>query len=399
MKFREYAALSAISASNAMGLLIPLYLSDRGQAVGIIGLVAGLGGVAALLSRAPVPAVYRPERAVHLLLALSAAGAGTAMALPFLPGIVAFAAVFFVNRAASGAATAIYLARFLDGLDEGQDRRRAMGFYGGTQAVGYTTSNLLVGLLVDLLGYYAAFGYSAVVAALGGLLLLGARSPAARRPAREAAERSAHPDGLRGRLAAVADPGLWGVMNTTFWNNFLHFLVSSFFPVLGLAVGLTPAQIGVTRSVYAGVNAVGRPVAGLVMNRLTLRQVSYLGLGAQAALLFILPLLRDFGLFLAFSLASGIGRAIVVVASSAALAEEVDESRVSRGVSTAAYSTAFDLPTSIGPLVGGFVATLLGVSGMFPVMALGVLAGFVGGDTAVLRWRRALARQAQPQPQ
>lgn len=394
MKLREYAALSAISASNAMGLLVPLYLSYRGNSVGIIGLVAGLGGAAALLSRVPVPALYRPDRSSRLLLGLSALGAGSAILLPFLPEIVSFALVFCLNRAAAGAATAIYLARFLDGLGEDQGRRKAMGFYGGVQAVGYTTSNLLVGLLVDFLGYLAGFMYSSVVAVLGGLFLLGAAPPVAERGARRASPREVHPGGFHARLAAIADPGLLGVMNTAFWNNFVHFVVSSFFPVLGLAVGLTPGQIGVVRALYAGVNAVGRPVAGVAMGRLTLRQVSYAGMGIQALLLFALPLLREFSLFVIFAVASGLGRAVVVVASSAALAEEVDETRVNRGISTAAYSTALDLPNSVGPLLGGFTATLLGVAGMFPAIGLGAMAGFAGLDALVQRRRRTTTVQA-----
>jgi predicted MFS family arabinose efflux permease len=375
-----------------MGLLIPLYLGHQGHSVGAIGIMAGIGGIATLLSRFPVPAVYRPERSVFLLVVLSAVGAVTAVALPLLSDLVLFGSVFFLNRAASGAATAIYLARFLDSMDEHTDRRKAMGFYGGTQAVGYATSNLFIGLLADFLGYTSAFLYGGAISAVAGILLIGTPTPMARRGARARAGAPERPTGLRGRIASVADPGLWGVLNTTFWNTFFHTVQSSFFPVLGLAVGLTPGQIGVTRSVYAGVNAVGRPAAGLVMHRLTLRQVNYLGMIAQAIMLFALPFMREFALFLLFSLAAGLGRAVVVVATSAALAEEVDETRVSRGVSTAAYSTAFDLPNSVGPVVGGFVATLLGVTGMFPVMAAGALAGFLGGDAAMSRWRTRRVR-------
>lgn len=379
-----------------MGLLIPLYLGAQGYSVALVGALAGLGGVAMLVSRFPIAVIYRPERAVPLLVALSAAGAVSSAALPFLSELVAFALVLFVNRAASGAASAIYLARFLDAMDEGQDRRRAMGFFGGAQALGYSTSGLIVGLLADVWGYHASFLYGAFISALAGVVFLGARTPSTVRRVHAPAAPPERRAGPRGWFAALADPGLWGVLNASFWNNFFHTIQTSFFPVLGLAVGLSAGQIGLARAVYAGVNAVARPTAGVVMGRLSLRQVNYLGMVSQAVLVYALPFIPSFALFLLFSLLAGLGRAVVVVSSSAGLAEDVDETRVSRGLSTAAYSTTQDLPNSVGPFVAGFVATLLGVTGMFPVMAVGILMGFVGGDVSVARWRAQRAADSGP---
>ena len=108
---REYAILSAVSASGGMALLAPLYLAAQGHPAGVVGLLAGIGGIGTLLSRLTMPFVYRPERSVWLLALLSAATAATTAALPYLPDLVAFGAVLFVNRGLSGLATAVYLAR------------------------------------------------------------------------------------------------------------------------------------------------------------------------------------------------------------------------------------------------------------------------------------------------
>lgn len=385
---REYVALAALSGSSGVPLLIPLYLGAQGYPTGLVGALAGLGGVSALLSRVPVPMLYRPARAVPLLLLLSLIGAGSSAALPFLPDLGWFALALFVNRFASGMATAIYLARFLDMTPASADRRKTMGYYGGTQAVGYTAANLFVGLLADWFGYPAGFFYGAVLSAIGGLLLIGASSPVSGRVARKM---EARPAGPRGWLAGVADPGLWGVLNVSSWNNVFHVVNTSFFPVLGLIVGLSPGQVGAVRAVYSAANAVGRPASGLVMGRFTLRQISYLGISLQAVLLGALPFVHEVALLVLVSVVAGTGRAVVVVAGSAGLAEEVDETRVSRGVSTAVYSTTLDVPSSIAPPVAGLVATLIGVTAMFPVMAVGILAGYVAGDLAVARWRRRRA--------
>jgi MFS family permease len=291
----------------------------------------------------------------------------------------------------------VFLARYLDMLGEGADRRRAMGYFGGTQALGYTGSSLFIGLLADFVSYPAAFLYGAAMCGLSALCLLGAPNPTPR-PRASAAPIPAPRGGLLRPLGQVADPGLWGVLNANAWNQMFHIVQVSFFPILATAVGLGPAQVGVTRAVYSGVNTVGRPAAGMVMGRLSLRQVAYLGLITQAALLAALPLVGELALLVVVFIVAGLGRAIVVVATSAGLAEEVDETRVSRGTATAAYSTSSDVPNVVGPLAAGFIASVAGVGPMFLVVALGTLACFAVGDLAVARWGARRAAQAAPTP-
>jgi MFS family permease len=104
--------------------------------------------------------------------------------------------------------------------------------------------------------------------------------------------------------------------------------------------------------------------------------------------------------FIPWTLAYGFGRAIVVVATSAGLAEEVDETRVSRGTATATYSTSADISSVGAPLIGGLVASLVGVVAMFPLTAVGFLACFLTGDVVVSRWRarRSAAQDHMPEP-
>src|SRR5581483_7502767 len=81
-----------------------------------------------------------------------------------------------------GMGTTFFLARYLDMLTAGVDRRQAMGWYGGTQAVGYTSSNVFVGLLADYLGYVAAFMYGVVFCALSMVVLFWAPELEPREP-------------------------------------------------------------------------------------------------------------------------------------------------------------------------------------------------------------------------
>jgi MFS family permease len=384
-------ALAAISGASGFNLLIPLYVAALGYPVAVVGLLAALAAVAGMLARLPVAKLYAPQHARRLLLGACAIGTVSGAALPIMPEIVSFTGVLLINRAVSGFAATVYLARYLDLLGEGTDRRRAMGNYGGTQALGFTCASLFVGLIADFFGFGVAFLYGAANALLAGLLLVGAPNPPARAARPAAAHEATVGGGWRRLLASVADPGLWGVVNANTWNNFLHTTQSSFFPVLGIAVGLGPAQIGIARAVYAAVNVVGRPTAGMVMGRFSLRQTAYFGLAVQAILLFLLPFVRELAVFIAIFMVGGVARAVVVVASSAGLAEDVDETKVSRGTATATFSTSSDIPHVVSPLAAGLIATAVGIGGMFSIVGVGVLVCFAAGDLAVQRWKRATA--------
>jgi hypothetical protein len=105
---RDYGALAAVTATSGMNLLLTLYLAHAGYPVGLVGLLAGIGAVAALLSRIPVPRLYRPERSSQLLIATAVVGVASAIVMPFVPNLVLFTLVFIANRVMSGLATAVY---------------------------------------------------------------------------------------------------------------------------------------------------------------------------------------------------------------------------------------------------------------------------------------------------
>jgi predicted MFS family arabinose efflux permease len=300
--------------------------------------------------------------------------------------LLAFAAMLALNRACFGLATTFFLARYLDMIAGGDDRRRAMGWYGGTQAAGYTSANALVGIIADLLGYQAAFLYGTTFSAIAIGFLLWAPSLSPRDGESSVRGRGGH--GLRGLLGHVNDPGLWGTLNVVSWNNLFHLVLTGFFPVFATGVGMGPTQIGLTRAVYSGVNAVGRPIAGIAIERLSLHRSILAGLGVQALLLFCVPfVIHNFPVLLTLFVISATGRCVVVVANSVQLVEDVDESRVSRGVATSAYSLASDVTQTLGPLGTGALAAAIGIGPMFSAMALGAASLFLLGQAGVTRWR------------
>jgi predicted MFS family arabinose efflux permease len=359
-----------------MGIALPLYLTHLGHPVALVGLML-------TLARFAVPRMYRPERS-KLLLNLSLLGSIlTFVPLPFIPDMSLFAVAIVVNRVFMGIATTIFLARYLDMMVEGADRRQAMGWYTGTQAAGFTSSNVFVGLLADYLGYVAAFMYGVGFCTIAMVILLWAPEL----PAKVRAAASAPVRGLRGHINSIADPGLWGVLNVGFWNNLFHLVMVSFFPILGAAIGLGPAQVGLARGLYSGINAVGRPLIVAFTRQLSLRQLTLAGLAIQTVLLGILPMAQAFIAVIAVFILFAAARAIVVVANGTGLAEDVDERRVSRGVATSTYSAVSDVSSIVAPLVGGLVASVVGVNSMFPLVAIGSLICFFAADAAIRQWR------------
>jgi MFS family permease len=388
---RQNLILGAMSGpSSTMPLLVPLYLRHLGYEVQLIGLILALTSASTLVSRFAVPRLYRPERSVQLLIATLAIGAITFAMLPYIPNIAVFVVIMTVNRAAFGIATTAFLARYLDSMAEGTNRRAAMGYYGGVQAAGYTTSNALVGVLADFIGYEAAFLYGTVFSLFAVGLLFGAPTLAPRKVVAAAA------GGRRAWLREIGDPGLWGVLNGNFWNTVFHTVLISFFPVYAVSIGMGPAQVGFARATYSIVNAIARPIAGLVMGRFSLIQTTIGGLVAQALVLAAVGFADSFAVITALFLVGGTGRAVVLVANSAALAEDVDESKVSRGTATSTYTAAQDVAGIGSPAAAGFAAGAIGVGGMFAAAGALSLVAYLGGVAAISRWKRRAASSLLP---
>jgi MFS family permease len=187
----------------------------------------------------------------------------------------------------------------------------------------------------------------------------------------------------------VSDPGLCSVLNGAVVNTIFHNVLVAFFPVYATTVGLGATQVGLVRALYSGINMVARPVVGIIMGRMSARLVTYVGLAVQGLLLLAIPFVNVFPLFMAVFAVSAFARAFVVVSNSVGLAEDVDETRVSRGVATSAYSAAPDVSNIVVPILAGAIASAVMVGPMFAIVGGGALASYAAVELAVARWRAA----------
>lgn len=382
MKFSTFKLLVPMVAvtiqSNSASTLIPPYLDHMHIPVALIGTLISLGPVFALTSRLPVGLAYTQGRARILLSTAIAAMGVTNFLYSFATDGVTFAIVQSLNGFTYGAATTLYMAFYVDSLAPDENRNHAMGYYVGSLAIGYSTGNFVGGLIADHWGYALTFQLAGLLSlvAIGLLWLLHGPGVAGegKMKAKEGAKLT-----TRGSLKALLEPELATVVIVALFLNLLHQMSGVFISLYGLAVGMSLTQIGIIRAAYAGCNAVTRPISGHVVNRIGHRDLSYFGLPLQSAILMLVPLFTGFGPVLVVYVASGLLRAVVIVANAVGLVQDVPETRVRRGLASGVYNAAGDLGNILGPSIGGLIAHATGIASVFVIGSLGSAALFFAG--------------------
>jgi len=395
MKFSTFKLLVPMVAvtiqSNSSSTLIPPYLDYMHIPVALIGTLISLGPVFALTSRLPVGLAYTQGRARILVSTAIAAMGVTNFLYSLATDPVTFAIVQSLNGFTYGAATTLYMAFYVDSLAPNENRNHAMGYYVGSLAIGYSTGNFFGGLIADHWGYALTFQLGAVLSlvAIGLLWLL--HGPGGAGESKMKAKEGAKPT-TRESLKALLEPELATVVIVALFLNLLHQMSGVFISLYGLAVGMSLTQIGIIRAAYAGCNAVTRPISGHVVNRIGHRGLSYFGLPLQSAILMLVPLFTGFGPVLFVYVASGLLRAVVIVANAVGLVQDVPETRVRRGLASGVYNAAGDLGNILGPSIGGLIAHATGIASVFVIGSLGSAALFFVGMWMVRRLEKSESR-------
>ena len=370
--------------NNSASTIIPLFLHDLHIPVAALGTLVSLNPLLALASRLPVGMAYHQERA-RLLIAIAVLGMGVSNFFYSLASDnLTFAIVHSINGFAYGAVTTLYMAFYVDSLSPDENRNHAMGYYVGTLALGYSTGNLFGGLIADHFGYGFTFQVAAFLSLVPCLLLWLLRGGGAQGESK-AKEKSRAGLTARPSWKALLDPELAVVVITALFLNLLHQMGGVFISLYGLTVGMTLTQIGIIRAAYAGCNAVTRPISGHVVNRFGHRRLSYAGIPLQSAMLMLVPLFTGFHTIVTVYVMSGLMRAIVIVANAVGLVQDVDEKKVQRGLASGIYNAAGDIGNILGPTIGGIIAQLTSIGGVFVVGSLGATTLFLIGIFAVRR--------------
>jgi MFS family permease len=373
----SYGTVMGVNAAEGVTqLLIPPYLEQRDYPIALIGFLFALPYGVALACRVPAGLVYRGSRARALVGGAAVVAALVALLYVHAPGPLVFGALRAAQGVALAMVTTVTLAHFMATVASGAARGRAMGYYVSALSAGYMTGGAIGGPLAERWGYGAGFATAALLAL--GTAVLGCWLP--RAPDERASPLGVPLGGLAGLRRALGDPGLLYASAVAFLLTCMYHVPGTFFPLYGLSVGLGLGEIGFMRAAFAFVNTTVRGVSARLLDRVGLRPAVAVGLTCHAVALVLVPSLTLFLPLLIVLLFVAFWRAVVIVASTVVLAEQVDPSRVSRGVAAGVYNAAGDLAGIVAPALGGIIAAGLGLDNLFrvlPLLALGAYFGLV----------------------
>ena len=357
--------IAMTAQQTAANLVIPPFLDSLQYPVSAIGSLISLAPVLALAARLPSGLVYRRERARMLMLAALSVMTLCTFLYSYAVAPLSFALVQALYGFGYGAVTTIYMAFFVEALPADEDRHHAMGYYAGCLAGGYSAGGFAAGFVADKLGYTATFKFASLLG-LVCLALLFFLRPAAPKPG-EASGKQESAKLVCAALKSILEPKTATIMVVALFLNLLHQMGNSLFPLYGLAVGLSLTQVGSIRALYSLCNAVTRPFSGTVVKRVGHSSLSRAGLPLQSVFLMLVPFFHDFASLLTVFLLAGFLRAVVIVANTISMVEDVDDTRVSRGVISGIYNAAGDIGNILGPSAGGLIASFTGIAHLFLV--------------------------------
>lgn len=371
-------------SEGALRFLVPLNLHDRGIGPGQIGLVVFAFSLTSLLSRGAAAALFRADRARMLIVGAGLASTVAYLLTPFTTDVAVFTLLMAFDGFGWGMATTCLLAMVMLCTPREIPAAVAMGWYIGFQGIAFAIATTVGGVLGQAAGIQAAMLILATVPVLAAALIALRLPPVLRDDEQpdlhEAEDEVAIATGRRhlrigvggaiGRLALLPF-AVWAAAIVAVYLNVMNGLLQSFFPLLGLALGLSVAQIGTLSSVRSGVSAVARFGAGWLFARVPARRLHLPLLTASAATLALLPSVGSYVVALPLFAINGVSRGLLRVTTSATAMEQTRGHQA--GMAAAVMTAGLDVGKMIGPLIGGIVAAAVGLQTMFRVVPFAFL--------------------------
>jgi MFS family permease len=356
-----YAASAVLTlGEGSFQLLTPPYMHERAVSPVVIGGAVSAYGLVSLAARLPTGAVYRAHRAWRLIVGGTVLSSASFALLTQTTSPVLFVLLVALDGAGFAIATTANMAALLERRPAAGNAGSIMGWYTGSTGAGYALAGFVGGTLGDAVGARGAILILALVPLVAGLLLavVVARTSAGRAPVPAEAVSWWH--GLRGLPALV-----WLAFFVTLYINLVSGVMLTFFPIYGLAIGLTLTQIGVLQGIHGAAAAVVRFLSGVVF-----RWVSYARTLPAMVVLSGLSVATIGGVKALFLLALawgalGLTRGLLRVASAALVMDAAGETGAHRGASSGVYLAGLDLGKVLGPLVGGVGAGTIGLRPTF----------------------------------
>jgi MFS family permease len=359
--------LSRFSYQMARSPVLPRFAQDLGSSPELIGLIVAASTITGIFIKLPAGALsdMLGRRRMMLLGSLFFA------LPPFLYPLIGDAPSLLVLRFVHGFATAIFspvASAYVADLFQ-QGRGKKLGWFSSATDIGATLGPLIGGFILFSTASYPATYL--VVGALGCLpLLLILRLPAEEnqptakedKPARWSEFKKGVVEVLSSRLVIIAS-----ALEATMYVGYGAFL--GFFPIYAKALGYNDASIGLIMGSQLATTMAGKPLGGLLSDRLGRKPIILLGILLCAT---VIPLIMRSQGFLALTILSclfGLGVAIVTPSTTALVADLAKKGRM--GSAMGVFGTIWDTGEAAGPILAGMlIAAFSYFSGFLIIAAL-----------------------------
>jgi len=367
---RALLPLYAASAILTLGeggfqLLTPPYMQEQNVSPVVIGSAVSAYGLVSLLARLPAGALYRSHRAWWLI-AGGTVLSSVAFALLTQTSSPALLVLFVaLDGAGFAIASTANMAALIERRPDGANAGSIMGWYTGSLGAGYALAGFVGGSLGDALGTSSAILVLALVPLCAGVLLSLVVHATTPERVTEPGARVAWWRGFHGLPALV-----WLAFFVTLYINLVSGVVLTFFPLYGLAIGLTLTQIGILQGIHGGAAAAVRFLSGAVFRFVSYeRTLPAMVLLSGVSVAVIAGVRWLFVLALAWA-ALGLSRGLLRVASAALVMDAAGETDARQGAASGVYLAGLDLGKILGPLAGGVGADRIGLRSTFLVASI-----------------------------
>jgi MFS family permease len=359
----------------------------------VIGAVLAVYGLAALGTRVPAGLLYRSRRGPWLVAGGCLMSAVAFACIPLTAHPLAVAALAALDGIGFSLATTGVMAALIERRPPGSSAGSIMGWYTGAFGLGYSAAGFVGGSLADRVGVGGAILGLALVPIVAGVLLKSALVSAAT-PASGAGPAGRARLGDLRRLPAL----VWAAFFVSLYINLVNGVLLTFFPLYGLAIGLSLTQIGALTGIHGATAAAVRLGSGLIFNRISYARVLPLMVVLSGLAVAALPIFTTFAALAVAWALLGLARGILRVASGALVMDEAGESDRERGAASGVYLAGLDLGKVIGPVVGGASGQLVGLRATFLVVAIAFPLAYLLITAATARRARAATLVATSPP-
>ena len=363
------AILVTMTGVGIIAPYLPIYARELGASGTMIGLIFGAFSMARLVTM-PIFGRWSDRRGRKVFIAVGF----LFYALASVGFILATTSVhLMLVRIMQGASAAMILPiamAYVGEISEKNHEARSMNSINIALFLGFGIGPLTGGLIHDSHGIwlnFAALGLASLLAFLVVLVFLPNLRPASGRDSGTASSRYRD---------ILANNVMRGVFLYRLSNAVGRGALMSFLPLLASEkLGLSAIQIGLIISCNLMLSGLLQTFFGKLADRVDRRVMAVAGNLMAAATLVMIPYARDFTELFLINLGMGVTGAVTIPATSGIVVTE--GRKFAMGAVMALFNIAMSIGLAAGPVVGGVIKDMIGITEVFHFASATAIAGTV----------------------